>query len=459
MARLWGEALTYKDGQGLDGWESLLGSLPLTGASTEWRKGAGWGRFPGLRFYFAGNSGDRHSTAGETMPIPVAVEAPPAATVSPTSAAPRPATGGDTLMRFSKGLAQHVNDLFMSILGQNALCRLDASESGKLEPVLKKVEGLVQHGAHLTVHLLGLCGRGVFADPPYIEGHCDSVRTQMIGYAQEQFRSFPFYHLSAALGRRPVDMDTVHIACRQLSREYLIVFDHIRNAIDQITDASIGRRIRVMRRTILKGRRLMVEIARFAGADSRSRCNVTVTRSASVSRILRGVVRRLSTDQKALKVTVSTGLSVPSLDMLSADFRHVVAEVVKNAVEAMPNGGALTVTAISRQMDCAERSNSPSTCLEIAVSDTGNGIPDHVCRRIYDPFFTMKNDNGRLGLGLTGSLGRIQRVGGTIEVSSVHGVGTVVLIRIPAAVSRRPSPAFRADSSMPAAGTPLPGGC
>ena len=459
MARLLDEALTDKGVQGLGGWGTLLGFLPPTGRPAKWQTRANERRFPGARFYFAGKEGDSNSAGGENSSAPADFEISPTAAVALAAATPRPVKGNETLLRFSQGIAQHVNDLFMSILGQSALCRLDASNSSTVEPVLKRVEGLVQYGAHLTVHLLGLCGRGVFADPPYIAGHSDSQRTQMIGYAREQFRSFPFYHLSAALGRRPVDMDTVHIACRQLSREYLIVFDHMKTAIDRISDASVIRRIRVMRRLVRNGRRLMVEIATFAGGDPRSRRNTAVTRSASVSRILRSVVQNLSIDQKALKVSVSTGMSLPAINMLPADFRHVVAETVKNAVEAMPSGGALTVTAISRQVARTESSETSNTCLEIAVSDTGDGIPDHAYQKIYDPFFTLKTDSGRLGLGLTGSLGRIQQARGSLEVSSVHGVGTVALIRIPAVVGRRPSLAFTADRSMFTAGTPLPCGC
>ncbi|MFH1985867.1 MAG: ATP-binding protein [Pseudomonadota bacterium] len=422
--------------------ENTEGTLAVSGHN---------GRIPGVRFYFA-VAGDRPAEAVSKHRWPVSPDAE-----SPQEGAD---AGRDTIERFSRGVAQHVNDLLMAVLGQSALCRLDAPDNLPLEAVLKKIEDMVQYGAHLTFHLLGLCGRGVFADPPYVaKTSSDSRPVGIIGYARERFRSFPFYHLSAALSRRPLQKDAVHTACRQLSLEYLIVFDHLLAATEQIQDVSVRRRAASMRRLVLKGRRLMAEIAAFAGGDPRRRRGKDVTKADTVTRILRSVLRNISSHQPALKVTMSLGIAVPALQMLPGDFCHVMAAVVKNAAEAMPCGGELTLIATARGGDTPVACTHTAAALEIAVCDTGRGIPDHAGRRIFDPFYTSKEGTRRFGLGLSGSLGRLRQVGGSIAVASAPGEGTVALIRIPVAVARRQPIGIQNGQQRVCTQTPVHCGC
>jgi signal transduction histidine kinase len=434
MARMWGKTFKHPDTME-NGERSPFSALGLLEAkASRHPQGSGYsGSISGARFYFLSG----RDAAGLKAPS----QSPRRIQAGMADAAAGRASFNDeaTLKLFTQGVARHINDLLMGLLGQCALCRLDAPDDPHLISPVKKMEGLVQFGAHLTVHLLGLCGRGVFSDPPFVPGASGHRPQAMIGYACERFRSFPFYHLSAALGRKPFDADAFHAACRQLSREYLIVFDHLLAAIGSMPAPVARERTGAMRRLALAGKRLMMEIAAFAGEDARKRKPTEITRSASVARIIRRVVRQVAGDAQGLKVTVSIGMSAPSVDMLPADFRHVMAAVVKNAVEAMPNGGALTVTAISRTGRAADGVQPSRNCLEVAVSDTGTGIPDDAVHRMYHPFFTLKEADGRFGLGLTGALGRIQRAGGSIDVSSVFGTGTIALIRIPAASTKRPA--------------------
>src|SRR4030095_7480221 len=79
---------------------------------------------------------------------------------------------------------------------------------------------------------------------------------------------------------------------------------------------------------------------------------------------------------------------------------------------------------------------SISTTLEdnsvaVAISDTGNGIPENELSRIFDPFFTTKPVGEGTGLGLSISYGIVERHGGNIAVEDKVGLGTTFTVRIP----------------------------
>ena len=103
-----------------------------------------------------------------------------------------------------------------------------------------------------------------------------------------------------------------------------------------------------------------------------------------------------------------------------AELREALINLVLNAVDAMPQGGSITL----------ETSQERDWVL-LSVTDTGNGIPPDVRRRIFEPFFTTK-DSGT-GLGLSIVSGIISSYGGTIDVDSELGRGTTFTIRLPAA--------------------------
>ncbi len=103
----------------------------------------------------------------------------------------------------------------------------------------------------------------------------------------------------------------------------------------------------------------------------------------------------------------------------AAQLREVLVNLIFNAVDAMPEGGAITVRA---------RSNASKAVLE--VSDTGSGMTRDVRRRCLEPFYTTKGLTGT-GLGLSMVYGTVRSLGGTIYVRSGTGAGTTVAVSIP----------------------------
>ncbi|HHQ49609.1 MAG TPA: response regulator [Acidobacteria bacterium] len=109
---------------------------------------------------------------------------------------------------------------------------------------------------------------------------------------------------------------------------------------------------------------------------------------------------------------------------------QVLFNLADNARHAMSNGGTLTIVARAAEK-AAESGESDHVVLE--VSDTGTGIdPEHL-PLIFEPFFTTRMGEGGNGLGLASVRGIVHQHGGSIEVDSELGRGTVFVIRLPAA--------------------------
>jgi signal transduction histidine kinase/ActR/RegA family two-component response regulator len=104
-----------------------------------------------------------------------------------------------------------------------------------------------------------------------------------------------------------------------------------------------------------------------------------------------------------------------------SELREVLVNMVFNAIDAMPEGGTLSL-----------RTETLNDSVVIKVVDTGVGMYPEVRSRIFDPFFTTKGKAG-LGLGLAVSFGIIRRHGGNIEVESRYGKGTEFRITLPVA--------------------------
>ena len=102
-----------------------------------------------------------------------------------------------------------------------------------------------------------------------------------------------------------------------------------------------------------------------------------------------------------------------------SEMREVLVNLVFNAVDAMPRGGELVLSA-----------RKTKDAIEISVGDTGTGMTEETRLRVFDPFFTTKDHLG-MGLGLAVSYGIIRRHDGTVDVESQLGVGSNFRIRLP----------------------------
>lgn len=119
-------------------------------------------------------------------------------------------------------------------------------------------------------------------------------------------------------------------------------------------------------------------------------------------------------------ITVKKELA-PSLPRLP-DYRLklVFNNIIKNACEAMRDGGELTVS-----------TQSYGDMIKIRFEDSGEGIPHDIQEKIFEPFFTTKNMGEGSGLGMAISYEIVQRYQGTISVESEPGKGASFIVRLP----------------------------
>jgi signal transduction histidine kinase len=128
-------------------------------------------------------------------------------------------------------------------------------------------------------------------------------------------------------------------------------------------------------------------------------------------------------NKEGITLSVEKAADLPPVEVDEVQFKQVLMNLIINAVQAMPEGGRIAVTA-----DC-----DPETgALLVSVADTGLGIGEKHLHRIFDPFFTTKGAGKGTGLGLSVSYGIIQQHGGDITVESVPGNGTTFTITLPA---------------------------
>ncbi len=153
--------------------------------------------------------------------------------------------------------------------------------------------------------------------------------------------------------------------------------------------------------------------------------------------------------RRGVTIEVRTGLSAGGLPPIlghAPEIREVLINLILNAVDAMPIGGQLTISArqvagqpgdlttwqsvhLSAQVPGRPVAGSlQQEFVELQVTDTGIGMPDEVRQRIFEPFFTTKGVQGT-GLGLSVVYGIMERHGGHIAVASIPGQGTSFTLR------------------------------
>jgi signal transduction histidine kinase len=127
---------------------------------------------------------------------------------------------------------------------------------------------------------------------------------------------------------------------------------------------------------------------------------------------------------RGIACQMPTDGGLPSLLADPLLLEQVFLNILRNAIDAMPDGGRLGVA-------MAVRERGAQRFFEVRVLDTGVGIPPEQLPRIFDPFFTTKPVGKGTGLGLSVSYGIVRAHGGVIEVESEVGTGSTFTVVLP----------------------------
>lgn len=195
------------------------------------------------------------------------------------------------------------------------------------------------------------------------------------------------------------------------------IFGYIGFARDESREENIKKMLSEAAGTIDRARSLTTQLLTFAKGGA------PVKKLQPLTPFLEDTVR----------FTLS-GSNVKPFFKIAKDLQHVefdrnqmaqtVENIVLNAVQSMPEGGKIEVSAVNIENNEKVR---------ISVKDHGTGIPAELLKNIFDPFFTTRSDGHGLGLAMCYSI--VSRHGGAIEVESEEGKGSVFHIILPASSS------------------------
>jgi signal transduction histidine kinase/ActR/RegA family two-component response regulator len=165
----------------------------------------------------------------------------------------------------------------------------------------------------------------------------------------------------------------------------------------------------------------------------------------------------VSSVDRMLRRTLGAGIvvrtvfaaSVPTIKIDPTQLEQVIANLLVNARDAMGQGGELTLTTATVEIDATDARRfgdiMPGRYAELVVRDTGTGMTRDVLARIFEPFFTTKDKLHGTGLGLATVHGIVKRAAGAITVESAVGKGSVFRVLLPATTE-----------ALAAAAAPLP---
>lgn len=122
------------------------------------------------------------------------------------------------------------------------------------------------------------------------------------------------------------------------------------------------------------------------------------------------------------------------LDLDTGQISQVIQNIILNARQAMPKGGVIDIAC--RNIEDTEKEEQllhPKKYVIITITDTGSGIPQSIIDKIFDPYFSTKQEGSGLGLAICNSI--ITKHEGYISVHSEEGKGTTVSIYLPASKS------------------------
>lgn len=205
----------------------------------------------------------------------------------------------------------------------------------------------------------------------------------------------------------------------------LIISEYLFNKLKDHREYS--KMLTIMMDSVTKATNLINSIRTF------SKNNIMLQSIVNFNTLIESAISKLNeivSDNIELKVFVEklNDLSVfVNTDMIV----KAIMNVAQNSIEAMPNGGKLTIRTYSYYKNSKDY-------VVIEITDNGIGIPDDIKEEVFEPFFTTKGNSNAKGLGLSETLGIIEQHNGIIELESKVNVGTTLKIYLP--VYKKDSP-------------------
>ncbi len=192
--------------------------------------------------------------------------------------------------------------------------------------------------------------------------------------------------------------------------------------LDHLRPEEVRERLKVIEQSSKDGAETIRRIQEFTGMRRDKEFS-----SLSINEIITDVINitqprwKDQTQKRGIQIELIRKLGkIPLILGNPSELREVLTNIIFNAVDAMPEGGEITISTQSQTEDW----------VEMRIADTGIGMTEEVKKRVFDPFFTTKGVTNS-GLGMSVSYGIIKRHGGEILIESEPGKGTTFIIHLP----------------------------
>jgi two-component system cell cycle sensor histidine kinase/response regulator CckA len=301
---------------------------------------------------------------------------------------------GDELARMHYRDVTHPDDRDLSVQDELDEARRESFSIDKR--YLRRDGGVVETHVHVALDLEDGLGISVIEDV--------SERHQLEEQLRQAQKMEAIGKLAGGIAHDFNNLMTAVIGYSDLLRRTLDG-DPRQEKIDAIRDSAV-RASDLTRQLLAFGRRQTMQIDDVDVRDVVARMD--------------SLLRRLIGEDVRLETVFGTEPVVVRAD--PTQLEQVVMNLAVNARDAMPGGGLLTVAVISDGEDAV-----------LAVSDDGAGMTAETKARIFEPFFTTKGLGEGSGLGLATVHGIVGQSGGSVEVESAPGAGTVFTVRLPLA--------------------------
>lgn len=199
--------------------------------------------------------------------------------------------------------------------------------------------------------------------------------------------------------------------------------------LDTDADSPVHERLENIEEQVSQGSELTKQLLGF------SRRRKYEVKPTDLSEIISAQNRMLGRTKKDVKIREEYDEVLWAADVDRGQIEQVLLNLYVNAWQAMPDGGELHVgvrNAPINDYDARMHQVEPGRYVEVAVTDTGEGMTEEVRRRIFEPFFTTRERGRGTGLGLATVYGIVKNHGGFITVESEKGKGSTFRVYLPA---------------------------
>lgn len=215
-----------------------------------------------------------------------------------------------------------------------------------------------------------------------------------------------------------------------LNNNLVPIIFNIEYAKEKISDPEVEEPLEDALQAANRAARLVAQVLEYSRQQDVSR------RAIHLVPLVRECVRDLETslpDNISLQVDID--IETDCISANAAQIQQMAMNLFRNGVQAMPEGGVLSVYLGMTELSCRQENGYKDLALGkyvvLEVSDTGIGIRPEMVERIFEPFFTSKNNSGGTGMGLAVVHSIVCGSGGKIAVESTPGIGTTFTVLLP----------------------------